>query len=223
MTTNSSITTPVKPQTPPWAKWVILGTVLFVVAMIGGGYFIGKSLRPYEIKGYQLEPPVEVYPFTMTSARTGQPVSLSDFQGRYVLIYFGYTYCPDVCPATLSTYSQVYDQLSAPAKDAVEFVMITVDPERDSPEVLKEYIDHFRPQFMQGLAPRSQTELAEAAKTFAIYYDKVDYGSQAGYLMDHSAGVVLVNPAGQWQMGYSFNTPPEDIAADLEYLVKNKP
>jgi protein SCO1/2 len=223
MTTNSSVTPSLKPSPPRWAKWVIVGAVVLVIAMIGGGYFIGASLRPYELKGFQLDPPAEAYPFTMISSRTGEPVSLSDFAGKYLLIYFGYTFCPDVCPATLSTYSQVYDQLSTPAKEAVEFVMITVDPERDSLPALQEYIEHFRPQFMQGLAPRSEADLADTAKAFAIYYNKVDSGSQAGYLVDHSAGVLLINPAGQWQMVYSFNTPPEDIAADLEYLVKNKP
>lgn len=183
---------------------------------------LGRALRPYHIQGLQLEPPMPITDFTMISSRTGQPVRLSDFNDKFVLVYFGYTTCPDVCPASLSAYKKSYNMLSSRARENVQFLWITVDPDRDTPAVMEEYVSHFVPQFMLGLIPQSPEELAQTAKTFGVHYEKVDYGSQAGYLMDHSASVALIDPQGQWRIVYSFETPPENVAADLEYLVKTE-
>lgn len=205
-----------------WFKWLVLGGLLLAVVMGTSAYLIGRALRPYSIQGLQLEPPLPVPDFTMISSRTGQPVSLSDFRGKFVLVYFGYTTCPDVCPASLSAYKKTYSMLSNQAKNNVQFLWITVDPDRDTPEILEEYISHFSPEFMLGLIPRTPAELAATAKTFGAHYEKVDYGSEAGYLMDHSAAVALVDPQGNWRIVYAFETPPENVAADLDYLIKNE-
>ena len=158
----------------------------------------------------------------MISSRTEQPVSLSDFRGKFVLLYFGYTTCPDVCPTSLAHYTKTYKMLSPRDREHVQFLWITVDPERDSPEIMEDYISHFSPKFMLGLIPHSPEELAAVAQAYSAYYEKIDYGSEAGYLMDHSAGVVVIDPEGMWRMMYSFNTRPEDPAADLEYLIKTE-
>jgi len=138
------------------------------------------------------------------------------------LLYFGYTTCPDVCPASLSHYTESYELLSQKTKDKVQFLWITVDPERDTPEAMENYVSHFSPEFMLGLIPRSPEELQAVADAYHTYYEKVDYGSQVGYLMDHSAGVILIDLEGKKRLIYSFNTPPEDVASDLEYLVKTE-
>lgn len=193
-----------------------------MLAMSIGGYFVGRALRPYQVKGTVMNPPVEVQNFTMTSARTGQPVSLADYRGKFVFVYFGYATCPDVCPATLSKYTKVYQMLTPEEQNAVQLIWITVDPERDTPEVMEEYVDHFEPEFMLGVIPATDADLAETAKSFYAHYEKVDYGSGAGYLMDHSAGVALVDPQGTWRMVYSFGTESEDIAADLKYFIEQE-
>lgn len=205
-----------------WLKWLILGGLLLAVVMGASAYMLGRALRPYAIQGLQLEPPLPVPDFTMTSSRTGQPVSLSDFRGKFVLVYFGYATCPDVCPASLSAYKKTYAMLSAQTRPNVQFLWITVDPDRDTPEILEDYISHFSPEFMLGLIPRTPAELAGTAKIFGAHYEKVDYGSQAGYLMDHSTSVSLVDPQGNWRIVYAFETPPETVAADLDYLVKTE-
>jgi protein SCO1/2 len=205
-----------------WLKWLIIGGLVLAVVMSASAYMLGRALRPHQIRGSQIAPPIAAPDITMTSSRTGQPVSLSDFGDKFVFVYFGYATCPDVCPATLSAYKQTYNMLSDGAKDNVQFLWITVDPDRDSPEVMEEYISHFLPEFMQGLIPRTADELADAAGAFGSHYEKVDYGSEAGYLMDHTASVALIDPQGNWRIVYGFNTPPEDVAADLEYLIENE-
>ncbi len=216
-TTASSKFTP-----PPRLKYLFLGGLLLIIIVGIAAYFVGRSLRPYHIKGQQFEP-VPAYDFTMLSSRTQKPTSLSDFYGKkFTLIYFGYTTCPDVCPASLSAYSKTYDLLSKKAKDKVQFLWITVDPDRDTPEKMEDYISHFRPDFMLGMIPRSPEDLKATANAYSAYYEKIDTGSEAGYLMDHSAGVVLVDPKGIKRLIYSFNTSPEDVASDLEYLIKTE-
>ncbi len=207
---------------PTRLKRLFLGGLLLIVIVGIAAYFVGRLLRPYHIKGQQFEP-VPAYDFTMISSRTQEPISLSDFYGKkFTLIYFGYTTCPDVCPASLSAYSKSYDLLSKKAKDKVQFLWITVDPDRDTPAKMEDYINHFRPDFMLGMIPRSDEELKEVANAYSAYYEKIDTGSEAGYLMDHSAGVVLVDAKGIKRLIYSFNTSPEDVASDLEYLIKTE-
>lgn len=184
-----------------------------------GGYLVGRALRPYQIKGTPMDPPIVTQNFVMTSARDQQSVSLEDFRGKFVFVYFGYATCPDVCPTTMSKYTKVYQMLTPEEQKAVQFLWITVDPDRDTPEIMEEYVNHFAPEFMLGVIPVSAANLAETAQSFYAYYEKIDYGSEAGYLMDHSAGVALVDPQGMWRMTYSYGTESEDIAADLKYFI----
>lgn len=223
METSANENAPLKQQ-PVWLKRVILGGLALIVVMAGVGFLVGRALRPHQYGGMLLDPPAPAFDFSLISAETGEPISLSDFNrdGKYVFVYFGYATCPDVCPASLGHYSQAYDLFSDKAKAHTQFVWITVDPDRDTPEILKDYVSHFRPEFMLGLIPRSAEELAEVANAYHAFYEKVDYGSDIGYLMEHSAGVMLVDPQGMERVIYSFNTPAEDIAADLNYLVKQE-
>lgn len=199
--------------------WLMVGGVLLIMLLGIGGYFVGRALRPYQVKGTPINPPLVAHNFTMTSARTGQPVSLADFRGKFVFVYFGYATCPDVCPATMSKYTKVYQMLTPAEQNAVQLIWITVDPDRDTPQVMEEYVAHFVPEFMVGVIPPTAADLAETADSFYAHYEKVDYGSEAGYLMDHSAGVALVDPQGTWQVVYPFGAKAEDIAADLKYFL----
>ena len=132
-------------------------------------------------------------PFSLID-QTGKRISDQDFRGRYMLVYFGYTFCPDVCPASLQVISAALDQLG-PAADKITPVFITLDPERDTPEKLASYIRSFHPRLV-GLTG-SPAEIAAAVKAYRVYAKKVpDEKNPADYTMDHSSIVFLMGPDG---------------------------
>lgn len=160
-------------------------------------------------------------PFTLTD-QDGRKVSDSDFAGKYRLIYFGYTFCPDVCPVDVQVLMKGYRQLEAsnPALAArIQPIFITVDPERDTPAVLKQFVGAFHPKLI-GLTG-TPAEIAAVAKQFAIYYRKqpAAAGSNA-YLVDHSRQAILFGPKGE---PLALITQDKDAAAvvtDLERWAK---
>jgi cytochrome oxidase Cu insertion factor (SCO1/SenC/PrrC family) len=121
----------------------------------------------------------------------GKPVTEKDFAGKYALVFFGYTTCPDVCPTELSAMATALDQLG-PKADKVVPVFVTVDPERDTPEVVGQYAQAFSPRIV-GLSGTPE-QIAKAAKSFRVYYQKAPQGDGATYLMDHSAFTYLMGP-----------------------------
>ncbi|GAB4426872.1 MAG: SCO family protein [Anaerolineae bacterium] len=187
------------------------GIVLVVLGMIGWRY------RPYNFHGMVMSSRELAPNFTLLSANTGEHINLRDFKDQVVLLYFGYTTCPDVCPATLRDVAAALQKLGRKA-DQVQVIMITVDPERDSPEILKDYMGHFNPNFI-GLVPETPEETLAVATQYGIYYEKHFYGSEAGYLMDHTATITLVDKDGYARVIYPFGTTPDDLAADLNYIL----
>src|SRR5512138_2394402 len=154
-------------------------------------------------------------PFTLTD-QTGQQRSEADFQGRYALVYFGYTYCPDICPTSLSTMTQGIDLLEAQAPEkaaAVLPVFVTVDPERDTVEALAGYAEHFHPRLMALTGTEEQ--VAGAAKAYRIFYQKVEEESASDYLMDHSSIIYLMGPDGGYLTHFTHASTAEDIAKGL--------
>jgi len=127
--------------------------------------------------------------------QAGKPITEKDFTGKYALIFFGYTSCPDVCPTELSTMAAALDQLGPKAEGVVP-VFITVDPERDTPQVVGQYAQAFHPR-MVGLTGTPE-QIAQAAKAFRVYYKKAPQGDGTTYLMDHSAFIYLMGP--DWQV-----------------------
>jgi len=158
-------------------------------------------------------------PFTLTD-QNGQARSEADLQGHYSLIYFGYTFCPDICPTSLSTMSQGIDLLaeSQPAKAAVVLpVFITVDPERDTVEALASYAGHFHPRMLALTG--TTAEVAAAAKAYRIYYQKVTEPGATDYLMDHSSIIYLMAPDGTYLAHFTHASTAGDIATGLNELV----
>ena len=141
------------------------------------------SRQPYEYQGSLIEPPAASYAFALTK-EDGTTYRLQDQQGKVVLIFFGYANCPDVCPTTLSDFKKIQGQLADQA-DQVEFVFITIDPERDTPQDIENYVSAFDPSFV-GLSG-SVEELQSVWDGYFVYRAKVESGSEAGYLMDHTA------------------------------------
>jgi protein SCO1/2 len=145
-----------------------------------------------------------------------------DFRGKYMLIFFGYTYCPDVCPTTLAVEAEALDQLGERATEIVP-IFITVDPKRDTPEKLKSYLSAFdagppssRPKFV-GLTGTAE-EIESAADAYEVYYRAhLDgrFGGAEGYSVDHSGNVYLMDPGGKFVSYYSQGIRPDELAADL--------
>ena len=148
-------------------------------------------------------------PFSLTD-QAGRAVTERDFAGRWLLLYFGYTYCPDVCPTELGTIAATLDALG-PAAERVVPMLITVDPARDTPEQLADYVGRFHPR-MQGLTGTPE-QVAEVARRFRVYYGRVQRPEMSEYLMDHSSFIYLVGPDSRVRMLFRPDTRPEDIAA----------
>lgn len=143
---------------------------------------------------------------------------LSEQRGDVVLLFFGYTSCPDVCPTTLSELRKVKTELGSNA-DQVKVVFVTVDPERDTPEQVQKYVSIFNPSFM-GLSG-SLEELEPVWKDYGVYREVEQVStSAAGYLVNHTARVYLIDRDGNLRLSYSFGTPTDDIVHDLKILFK---
>ena len=173
------------------------------------------SLRPYAFHGTLIQSPDPVPDFTLLG-HLGQSVSLSDFRGQLVVLYFGYTVCPDVCPTTLAELRQARAALGQNA-DQVQVLMVTVDPGRDTVEVLADYVTHFDPTFI-GLTG-TPDEIAAVATYYGIFYEKREEDSALGYLVDHTATQMVIDREGHLKVVYPFGAEAEDIAADLEYMI----
>ena len=148
-------------------------------------------------------------PFHLTD-QYGHARTDADFRGQYLLVFFGYSNCPDVCPTTLQAITTALDELG-PDVHKVTPIFITVDPDRDTPEVLKAYAANFTPRLVA--LSGSAEEVAAAAKAYRIYYKKV--GEGAGYSMDHTALVYVMGPDGSYLAHYPADAKADDILKDL--------
>jgi protein SCO1/2 len=148
-------------------------------------------------------------PFSLVD-QTGRAVTERDYAGRWLLVYFGYTYCPDVCPTELGTIAAAIDAMG-PAGERVTPVFITVDPERDTPEALADYVARFHPR-MVGLTGSAE-QVAEAARRYRVYYARARSADATEYLMDHSSFIYMVGPDGRVRSLFRGGVTPETIAA----------
>jgi len=155
--------------------------------------------------------------FKLTDA-DGATRTLADYRGKAVVMFFGYTQCPDVCPTTLAALAEAMKALG-PAADRVQVLFVTVDPERDTAELLKAYVPAFDPRFV-GL--RGDAKATEAvAKEFRIVYQKVPGATPTTYTVDHSAGTFLFDPQGRLRVYIGHGQTPDAFAHDLRELLKS--
>jgi protein SCO1/2 len=153
--------------------------------------------------------------FTMTD-HNGQPRSIKDFAGKVVVLFFGYTQCPDVCPTSMAELAEV-KRLLGKDGERLQGLFITVDPARDTPEVLKAYMTNFDPSF---LALYTAPEKLEAiAKDYKVYYKKVDGKTATSYTMDHSAGSYVYDTQGKLRLYTRYGTGAPALAADIKLLL----
>jgi len=143
--------------------------------------------------------------------------TLADFKGKVVVLFFGYAQCPDVCPTTMTEMAQVKKELGADA-DKLQVVFVTVDPERDTPEVMKAYMGAFDPAFV-ALIPTPE-QLAALAKDFKVYYKKVEGKTPTSYSMDHSAASYVYDPQGRLRLYARYGAGTAPMVADVKALLQ---
>lgn len=202
------------------ARLAILLTIGVALGLLLGLFLVrlsqGRPLfGPPQLYGLSLEP-AEPLDFSLT-AHTGEVVSLSDFRGKLVLLYFGYTFCPDVCPATMVELKWMMEALGRQADD-VQVIMVSVDPGRDTPAQLSEYVAAFHPSFI-GLTG-TEAELKEVTGPMGIYVYKHEGTAATGYLIDHTATVSVLDRNGRLRHLFPFGTTGTEMASDMRYLLR---
>lgn len=196
------------------SRWTlpVAGLVIGLAAVI----ILWGLVRPHTFAGTVMQSPQPATPFTL-SGPGGQPVSLEDLRGKTVLLFFGYTSCPDVCPTTLYEMRDMLDALGKHA-DQVRVVFISVDPEKDTPQRLQAYLANIDPQQrFTGLTGDLDT-LNTITAQYGIFFQKRTISETGAYLIDHTATVLLVDGEGYLRVVYPYGTPGAAIAADVRYL-----
>lgn len=150
----------------------------------------------------------------------GKMRKLSDFRGKAVVIFFGYTQCPDVCPTTMAQLAEVMKQLG-PLADRVQVLFISLDPDRDTPAILAKYVSAFDPRFLGLVGDKDTTE--KVAKEFKVFYQKVPGKQPGSYTLDHSAGTFVFDPQGRLRLFLRYDQGPEPIVHDLKLLLASAP
>ena len=150
-------------------------------------------------------------PFTLVD-QTGKSITDKDFRGKYMLIFFGYTYCPDVCPTELQVMMAAIDTLGPRAAE-VQPIFITIDPDRDTPEVMQSYVENFGPSLV-GLTGTAE-QIAQVAKAYRVYYAKSGNTKTQDYLMDHSSIIYLMGPDGHFVKHFTYTTDAAALAEGI--------
>lgn len=188
--------------------YAIIGLLVAIMLLAAGAYLFLSGAQPAAL--------TVGGPFSLIDG-DGHPVTDQTWRGKYMLVYFGYTYCPDVCPTTLSAVADALDKLG-PKADRIQPLFITVDPKRDTPSVVKQYAAAFGPRFI-GLTG-SPEQIAAAAKAYRVYYAEHRTGpGPDDYSMDHSSVLYLMGPDGRFIQPVRADQAGPEIAAALAKLI----
>jgi protein SCO1/2 len=194
--------------------WIGLGVALLGVLV---AWFLvlprfASKIRPHIFAGTVVQSNQKAPNTELVSA--DGPVHLTDYAGQVLVVYFGYTFCPDVCPATMSKLAKVMGILGDEASD-VQVVMVSIDPVRDTADVMKEYVTHFYPDFIGLTGDEASVNLV--ATLFGVTYQKVE--EEGGYTMDHTSTVLLVDREGYLKLVLPFSGTAEQIASDIDFFL----
>lgn len=195
--------------------FLLLCVVLMIATLL-----LASCSQPHEFVGTLIEPPRPA-PQAQGVNWDGTPFTFQDLEGKVALVFFGYTSCPDICPTTLGEFKRIKSMLTEDEQQNVAFVMVSVDPERDTVERLAQYVPAFDDSFYgvrfeEGL-------LEEVKKSYSIYSEKVDEKeatSQMGYLVDHTASTLVLNREGGFRLSLSYGTDVNTILPDIRQLLK---
>ena len=204
---------PMQPSRRRAAKIVASLVALSTVS----GFLMGCSPDKPQFKSIDLTGADYAQGFSLID-HNGQLRTLKDFAGTVVVVFFGFTQCPDVCPTSMAELAQVKQQLGADG-DKLQGIFITVDPERDTAEMLKAYMGNFDPTFL-ALRPTLE-QLPQVAKDFKIYYKKVDGKTPGSYTMDHSAGSYVFDEKGRIRLYNRYGSGADALASDIRLLIKS--
>ena len=194
-------------------SWLWLGGATFALLLVAFVWF--RWFSTPALHGFLLNPEQPAVDFTLTSAGD-QPIRLSDYRGKLVLLYFGYTHCPDACPTTMAETRVAFAELGERAAD-VQVIMVSIDPERDTPEILGDYVQQFDPRFLGGTT--TLAEVTALASAYGVIFRKHEGSVATGYLLDHSAQMIVVDRAGYTRMLFPYGLRGEEMAEDLRYLL----
>ena len=196
-------------------KTLLVGLIAFLLvgAVALGVFFFSE---PANFRGTTYAEPYPEAPEFELASGNDPDFQLRDARGKVVALFFGYTSCPDICPTTMAELNQALQELGDQA-DKVQVLFVTVDPERDTPERVQEYVNHFNPTFL-GLSG-SEPELAKVWNDYGVFRQVVEGTSAAGYLVDHTARVTLIDQQGHLRVSFPFDTPVEDVVHDLNLLL----
>jgi protein SCO1/2 len=179
---------------------------------------LGGCAQPYIFRGTEIQPAKAAPDFTLTD-QNGQPFTLSEQRGNVVLLFFGFTSCPDICPTTLADIAAAREQLGQSARD-VKVALVTIDPERDTPQKLGTYVARYDPSFIGLTGDRATID--PLLKTYGVGAIKREMPeSKLGYTYDHAAYIYLIDRSGNWRAILPFGITPEDIASDTAYLIRS--
>jgi protein SCO1/2 len=196
-------------------RWLLAAIV--AVSALGGCDKIGLTgLRAAAFNGVDITGAKYGRALALPDAE-GRPRTLSDFKGKVIVLFFGYTQCPDVCPTTMAELAAVKQSLGADG-ERVQGIFISVDPERDTPEVLKAYTANFDPSFVALRGTAEQT--SAAAREFKVFFAKAPGKTPGSYTVDHTAGSYVIDRDGRLRLFERYGTPAEALASDLRQLLK---
>lgn len=198
----------------------VSAVLLFIGLPILLAFLVYSRLNQYQPYGTRLLNPRPAYDFSL-SAQGGKTYQLSDFRGKVTLIFFGFVNCPDVCPTTMLELGKVYKALSPQDQQKVQVLLISVDPERDTPELLGKYVSFFDPSFI-GLTG-SPEQIAETAKQYGVFYQKSNIKSAREYNVDHTATVFAIDPKGNLRLIYGNGKAKETpkVIEDIRWLMRS--
>ena len=198
-------------------KTLWVGFVSFlIIGLVALGVYLFAP--PATLRGTVYSEPYPPAPEIELRRANGDGFRLSQMRGNIVLLFFGYTSCPDFCPTTMAEMKSALEKIGEEKAEQVRVVFVTVDPERDTPERVQEYVNHFNSEFI-GLSG-TEEELRQTWHDYGVFRQVVEGTSAAGYLVDHTARVTLIDQEGNLRVSYAFDTPVDDIVHDLKLLLK---
>lgn len=202
------------------ARRVSTGLLIISCLALAVGPAVGSAQpgRLPALRGMVFEPARQAPELPLID-QDGRPFSLSRYGGKFLLLFFGYVVCPDVCPTTLAVLANARDRLGAAAKD-IQVIFISVDPERDTPQAVKRYVAHFDSTFI-GLTGAPEA-VASVARAYGVRYGKRPTSTPGWYFVDHTALTYLIDRAGRLLAAYPYGISVEDLVADLKLLTGGK-
>jgi len=200
-------------------KTLLVGVSSFLL-ILTIGVAVLVFAKPASFRGTTFGEPYPLASEIELRRSDGSSFRLSELRGNVVLLFFGYTSCPDVCPTTLAELKLTLSELKDEDVAQVKVLFVTVDPKRDTPERVQEYVNRFNPAFV-GLSG-SQAELEKIWQAYGVYREITQGTSAAGYTVDHTARVTVIDQQGNLRISFGFDTPVEDMVHDLKLILKQK-